>query len=158
MSKYPNLLLDNQLCFALYAATNSIIRYYRFYLKEIGLTYPQYLVLLTLWESSCKNSSEIASQLKLDLPTISPILKKIEKLGLISRSRSKDDERIITIKLTKKGIELEESVALIQEKVACKTHLSKKDFDDLKTTLNELTENMEIDAKDLADLKLNHCR
>ena len=79
MSKYPNLLLDNQLCFALYAATNSIIRYYRFYLKEIGITYPQYLVLITLWESDCKNASDIAKLLKLDLPNITPILRKIEK-------------------------------------------------------------------------------
>jgi DNA-binding MarR family transcriptional regulator len=158
MSKYPNLLLDNQLCFALYAATNSIIRYYRFYLKEIGITYPQYLVLITLWESDCKNASDIAKSLKLDLPTITPILRKIENMGLITRSRSKDDERIINIKLTKKGIDLEESVALIQHKVACKTHLSEKNFNALKASLYDLTDNMEINPEDINDLKMNYCK
>ena len=158
ISKYPNLLLDNQLCFALYAATNSIIRYYRFYLKEIGITYPQYLVLITLWESDCKNASDIAKLLKLDLPTITPILRKIENMGLITRSRSKDDERIINIKLTKKGIDLEESVALIQHKVACKTHLSEKNFNALKASLYDLTDNMEINPEDINDLKMNYCK
>ena len=99
-----------------------------YYLKEIGITYPQYLVLITLWESDCKKATDIATLLKLDLPTVTPILKKIEKLGLISRERSSDDERIVNIELTKKGIELQESLALIQEKVACKTKLPKKDF------------------------------
>ena len=158
MSKYPNLLLDNQLCFALYASTNAIIRYYRFYLKEIGLTYPQYLVLITLWEADCKNASDIARLLKLDLPTVTPILKKLENLGLVVRARSKEDERIINIKLTKKGIELEEPVAKIQEKVACKTHLSEKDFNALKSTLYELTDAMEVNEEDRQDLKLNYCK
>ena len=158
MTKYPNLLLDNQLCFALYAATNSIIRYYRFYLKEFGITYPQYLVMITIWESNVQNATDIANMLKLDLPTITPILKKLETLGLVERQRSKEDERVITIKLTKKGIELEEPVAKIQEKVACKTHLSKKDFNTLKSTLYELTDAMEINEGDRQDLKLNYCK
>ena len=158
MTKYPNLLLDNQLCFALYAATNSIIRYYRFYLKEFGITYPQYLVMITIWESNVQNATDIANMLKLDLPTITPILKKLETLGLVERQRSKEDERVITIKLTKKGIELEEPVAKIQEKVACKTHLSKKDFNALKSTLYELTDAMEINEGDRQDLKLNYCK
>jgi DNA-binding MarR family transcriptional regulator len=158
MTKYPNLLLDNQLCFALYAATNSIIRYYRFYLKEFGITYPQYLVMITIWESNVQNATDIANMLKLDLPTITPILKKLETLGLVERQRSKEDERVITIKLTKKGIELEEPVAKIQEKVACKTHLSEKDFNELKLTLYKLTDSMEVNEEDRQDLKLNYCK
>ena len=158
MSKYPNLLLDNQLCFALYASTNAIIRYYRFYLKELGLTYPQYLVLITLWEADCKNATDIANLLKLDLPTITPILKKLENLGLVERQRSSEDERVIIIKLTKKGIELEEPVAKIQEKVVCKTHLLQKDFNALKSTLNELTDTMEVNEVDRQDLKLKYCK
>ena len=78
MNKYPNLLLDNQLCFSLYSATNAITRYYRLYLKELGITYTQYLVLIALWEGDCKKASDIASMLKLDLPTITPMLKKLE--------------------------------------------------------------------------------
>jgi len=158
MTKYPNLLLDNQLCFALYAATNSIIRYYRYYLKEFGITYPQYLVMITIWESNVQNATDIANLLKLDLPTITPILKKLENLGLVERQRSKEDERVVTIKLTKKGIELEEPVAKIQEKVVCKTHLLQKDFNALKSTLNELTDTMEVNEVDRQDLKLKYCK
>jgi DNA-binding MarR family transcriptional regulator len=158
MNKYPNLLLDNQLCFALYSATNAVTRYYRLYFKEIGITYSQYLVLITLWEGNCKNASDIGKILKLDLPTITPILQKLESMKLIERNRSKEDERVVTIKLTKKGNDLEEEVASIQDKVACKTHLSTKEFNVLKDILNNLTDEMEINKTDRDDLKLNQCR
>jgi DNA-binding MarR family transcriptional regulator len=158
MNKYPNLLLDNQLCFALYSATNAVTRYYRFYFKELGITYSQYLVLISLWEGNCKNASDIGKILKLDLPTITPILQKLDAMGLIKKSRSKDDERVVAIELTKKGIDLEEEVAAIQDKVACKTHLSTKEFNALKDILNDLTDAMEINESDRNDVKLNHCR
>lgn len=158
MNKYPNLLLDNQLCFALYSATNAVTRYYRFYFKELGITYSQYLVLITLWEGNCKNASDIGKILKLDLPTITPILQKLDAMGFINKNRSKDDERVVAIELTKKGIDLEEEVAAIQDKVACKTHLSVKEFNALKDILNDLTDAMEINESDRSDLKLNHCR
>jgi len=158
MNKYPNLLLDNQLCFALYSATNAVTRYYRFYFKELGITYSQYLVLITLWEGNCKNASDIGKILKLDLPTITPILQKLDAMGFIKKSRSKDDERVVAIELTKKGIDLEEEVAAIQDKVACKTHLSVKEFNALKDILNDLTDAMEINESDRNDVKLNHCR
>lgn len=158
MNKYPNLLLDNQLCFALYSATNAVTRYYRLYFKEIGITYSQYLVLITLWEGNCKNASDIGKILKLDLPTVTPILQKLESMKLIERNRSKEDERVVTIKLTKKGNDLEEEVASIQDKVACKTHLSTKEFNALKDILNNLTDEMEINKTDRDDLKLNQCR
>ena len=152
---FPNLLLDNQLCFALYSATNAITRYYRFYLKELGITYSQYLVLIALWEGNCKNASDIGKMLKLDLPTITPILQKLE---IIKKSRSSEDERIVIVELTQKGIDLEEEVAAIQDKVACKTGLAKAEFNTLKATLNDLTDAMEINATDVKNLKLNHCK
>ena len=113
MTKFNNLLLKNQLCFSLYAATNSVIRYYRFYLKEIGITYPQYLVLITLWESNTSTASEIGAILKLDLPTITPILQKLEAMKFISRKRSEEDNRIIIVSLTEKGLEIEKIIAEI---------------------------------------------
>jgi DNA-binding MarR family transcriptional regulator len=155
---FPNLLLDNQLCFALYSATNAITRYYRFYLKELGITYSQYLVLIALWEGNCRNASDIGKMLKLDLPTITPILQKLDSMNLIKKSRSSKDERIINIELTKKGMDLEEQVAAIQDKVACKTGLAKAEFNTLKATLNDLTDAMEINEEDAKDLKLNHCK
>ena len=142
MTQYTNLLLKNQLCFALYAATNSIIRYYRIYLNEIGITYTQYLVLLVLWESKNCSIKEIAKVLKLDSPTITPIVQKLEKMDLVKRVRSDKDERVVLVSLTKTGIDLEDQVADIQNKVACKTHLKTKDFNELKETLNQLAETM----------------
>ena len=158
MTKYNNLLLKNQLCFSLYAATNSITRYYRFYLKEIGITYPQYLVLITLWESSTSTASEIGAILKLDLPTITPVLQKLDAMGFIVRKRSEQDNRVVLVSLTKKGLEIEKTIAEIQNTVACKTHLTDDEFNKLKNTLNELTETMEVNKDDQdALIKLKKC-
>ena len=152
MTQHKNLLLNNQLCFALYAATNSIIRYYRIYLNEIGITYTQYLVLLVLWESENCSIKKIAEVLKLDSPTITPIVQKLEKLSLVKRVRSTLDERVVIVSLTKAGIDLEVLVADIQNKVACKTHLKNKDFNELKDTLNQLAETMSQKGKTLDSL------
>jgi len=142
MTEHKNLLLNNQLCFALYAATNSIIRYYRVYLKDIGITYSQYLVLVVLWEHEVLSIKEIAKILKLDSPTITPIVQKLEKINLVKRERNKNDERVVSVSLTKNGLNLEVKVNDIQKKVACKTHLKTKEFNELKKTLNTLTEQM----------------
>jgi len=152
MTQYKNLLLNNQLCFALYAATNSIIRYYRIYLNEIGITYTQYLVLLVLWELENSNIKEIAKVLKLDSPTITPIVQKLEKMNLVKRQRSSKDERVVVVSLTKNGIDLETQVADIQNKVACRTHLNPKDFKELKNTLNQLADTMAAKEKKLDSL------
>ena len=158
MTNFSNLLLKNQLCFALYSATNAVTRYYRFYLKEFGITYPQYLVMLVIWENENVTASEIAVKLNLDNATITPILKKLQDQKLISKTRDKDDERVVNIKVTKKGLEIEEKIALIQDKVACKTHLPKKDFEELKQRLNELTQIMDISDEDRESLKLILCK
>ena len=152
MTKHKNLLLNNQLCFALYAATNSIIRYYRIYLNEIGITYTQYLVLLVLWESESSSIKGIAKTLKLDSPTITPIVQKLEKMNLVKRQRSDLDERIVMVSLTKSGLDLEVQVADIQNKVACKTLLNPKDFKELKNTLNQLADTMATKEKKLDSL------
>ena len=158
MTKYNNLLLKNQLCFSLYAATNSITRYYRYYLKELGITYPQYLVLITLLESNTSTASEIGAILKLDLPTITPVLQKLDAMGFIVRKRSEQDNRVVLVSLTKKGLEIEKTIAEIQNKVACKTHLTDDEFNKLKNTLNELTETMEVNKDDQdALIKLKKC-
>jgi DNA-binding MarR family transcriptional regulator len=152
MTQHKNLLLNNQLCFSLYAATNSIIRYYRIYLNEIGITYTQYLVLLVLWEHQSCNIKKIAEILKLDSPTITPIVQKLEKMNLVNRVRNEADERVVTVLLTKDGIDLEAQVADIQNKVACKTHLKTKEFNDLKGTLNKLADTMSEKEKKLDSL------
>ena len=142
MTRYDNLLLDHQLCFALYAATNSIIRTYRKRLGTVGLTYPQYLVMLVLWQKDDITVNELAKTLKLDAPTISSTLKRLQSIKFIKRQRDKKDERRTFIYLTKEGSDLEHSVAKLQEQVACKTGLNDKEFYELRDTLNELTDTL----------------
>ena len=142
MTRYNNLLLDHQLCFALYAATNAIIRTYRKRLGLVGLTYPQYLIMLVLWENDGLTVNEIALTLKLDAPTISPILKRLQSSKLIRRKRDKKDERRTFVYLTEIGLELERSVAELQKQVACKTGLNDEEFYELRDVLNQLTDSL----------------
>ncbi len=140
--KYKNLDLDNQLCFALYAATHSITRAYRTRLDGVGITYPQYLVLLVLWERDQQTIKELAVRLKLDSGTLTPLIKRIENLGLVTRKRSENDERRVYVSLTVAGKTLEKRVASIQKQIACKTGLSDSEFFDLRDSLYKLTESM----------------
>ena len=130
--------LENQLCFPLYAAARSITNLYTPHLKELGLTYTQYLVFLVLGEYGEMKVSEIGGELLLDNGTLSPMLKKLEKEGFIVRTRSSEDERIVMISLTDKGAELYESLADIPEKVGSCVCMDKEKAKTLYTLLYEL--------------------
>lgn len=110
---FEQLKLENQLCFPLYAASRLIIRKYQPYLEELNITYPQYLVLMVLWESDEMPVNDIAKKLILNTNTITPLLKRMESLGLVTRERSQEDERRVFIKLTDKGRNMQESAAKI---------------------------------------------
>lgn len=142
MTQYKNLKLDQQLCFALYAATHAITRVYRNALEQYGLTYPQYLVMLVLWESDGISVSTIANKLELDSGTLTPMLKKLEVAGLVSRTRNKQDERIVIVMLTGKGNKLQDEIANIQKSVACQTGLSDDNFVILKDSLHQLVQTL----------------
>ncbi|GHH07970.1 MarR family winged helix-turn-helix transcriptional regulator [Streptomyces lanatus] len=103
-----SLFLDDQLCFALYAAQRAVTAAYRPLLDELGLTYPQYLVLLVLWERGETTVKELAGALKLDYGTVSPLLKRLESAGLVRRERSAHDERSVLVAATGRGAELRE--------------------------------------------------
>jgi DNA-binding MarR family transcriptional regulator len=115
---YDQLKLENQLCFPVYAASRLITREYQPYLDKLGITYPQYLVLLVLWEAKTITVNEIANKLLLNTNTITPLLKRMEKLNLIVRSRSADDERKVIIKLTAKGENMKNKAAKIPEELS----------------------------------------
>ena len=100
------LALDRQVCFALAAASRSVIGLYRPVLAPLGLTHPQYLVMLALWERSPRTVSDIGGALYLDPATLSPLLKRLEAAGLLTRARSVDDERALAVTLTPAGVEL----------------------------------------------------
>jgi len=109
---YPQLLLASQLCFPLYAASRKVVNAYQPILKSLGMTYTQYIVCLALWETEKSTVGDLCRRLYLDCGTITPVLKKMEENGWISRSRSREDERVVTVAVTEKGWELRERVAL----------------------------------------------
>ncbi|MBR0135970.1 MAG: MarR family transcriptional regulator [Clostridia bacterium] len=115
---YPELLLENQLCFPLYACSKEIIKRYRPFLDELGLTYTQYLVMLVLWEKQNLTSKELGQMLYLDSGTLTPVSKKLEEKGLLSRRRSGNDERNLLVWLTEDGDALKLRAAHVPQSLA----------------------------------------
>lgn len=109
------LKLDNQICFPFYAASRLIIRAYQPHLDKLGITYPQYLVMLVLWEQDSLPVNDIAQKLILNTNTVTPLLKRMETIGLIQREKSKEDERKVLVTLTQQGKEMEAAAAGIPE-------------------------------------------
>ena len=149
--KYENLKLDNQLCFALYSATHALTRAYRNALESTGITYTQYLVMLALWENNNLTVKSVADRLDLDSASLTPILKRLEVAGFLSRKRNKADERVVEIALTDKGLALQDEMASIQKRVACQTGLPHHEFEQLKSSLHKLVETMH--ANEPIDIK-----
>ena len=142
MPAYEHLLLENQLCFALYAATNAVVRVYREPLSKLGLTYPQYLAMVVLWEHGTHTVKGLADSLQLDSSTLTPLLKRLEAAGWVSRTRDPGDERIVRIELTAVGKALRRPVAVIQKGVACRTQLPQAEFVALRKQLHALAETL----------------
>jgi DNA-binding MarR family transcriptional regulator len=115
MNTTESLKLSNQLCFPIYSVSRLLTKAYKPYLDKIGITYPQYLVLLVLWEQDCISVNTISEKLLLNTNTLSPLLKRMEKQELIQRNRSKDDERSVIVQLTQKGVELKKQAITIPE-------------------------------------------
>lgn len=139
--EYENLKLENQLCFPVYAASRLITREYQPLLDKLGITYPQYLVLMVLWENDHLQVNDIAKKLILNTNTITPLLKRMEKQGLIIRKRSEQDERSVLIQLTKKGLALKAEASLIPEELIKRfsgSELKTKDLVRLKEYLNSI--------------------
>lgn len=122
--KYDVLKLENQLCFPLYAYSKEIVRRYTPFLDEIGLTYTQYIAMLVVWEHGEINVSEMGKLLYLDSGTLTPVLKKLEQKGLVTRTRCKGDERCLNIRLTDAGKALRDKAVDVPAKVASCLNLS----------------------------------
>jgi DNA-binding MarR family transcriptional regulator len=136
------LLLDDQLCFALYAASRAVTQRYRPLLDEVGLTYPQYLVMLFLWEHETTTVKGLADALQLDYGTLSPLLKRLAAAGFVERRRRSDDERSVEITLTDAGRELKSRVGEIPQLVVDAYGLDAEGFASLRATLRELAESV----------------
>ncbi len=123
MSTSPELLLENQLCFAVYSAAHAFAQAYKPHLDPLGLTYPQYLVLLLLWEKDGRSVNELGKPLQLDSGTLTPLLKRMEKTGFITRGRDAKDERVTRIHLTAEGLALKDRAKAIPQAMLCATGL-----------------------------------
>ncbi len=134
-----NLRLDHQLCVALYHASRAVIGCYRPGLDELGLTYSQYTVMLVLWEHERTTMRELGHLLHLDSATLSPVLKRMEQAGLLTRERDADDERVLNVSITAAGKRLQKPAGRVQQGVEQATGLSGSELADLRDRLNDLT-------------------
>lgn len=139
-----HLKLNNQLCFRLYKLNKSVTKLYAPLLKKLSLTYPQYLVMLVLWEEKEPVSIKaLCKRLELDTGTLSPLLKRMETLLFINRIKSKQDERVVIIELTRTGKALKKQAELIPSELFCSTRLSIEELVNLQTTLDLLLNNVQ---------------
>ncbi|MBF6205541.1 MULTISPECIES: MarR family winged helix-turn-helix transcriptional regulator [Nocardia] len=135
-----HLTLDKQLCFPLYAASRAMTAVYRPKLERLGLTYPQYLVMLALWERDERSVGDVCHALDLDSGTLSPLLKRLEAAGLVERRRSAADERRVDIRLTERGRALRTEAGDIPAQMAEASGLSMDDVVALRDILHRLTD------------------
>ncbi|MBK1612384.1 MarR family transcriptional regulator [Rubrivivax gelatinosus] len=133
-----SLKLDRQLCFPLYAAGHAIVRAYRPLLEPLGLTYPQYLVMLVLWESAPCTVGEIGTRLALDSGTLTPLLKRLAGAGLVGRERDRGDERRVLIRLTDAGAALKLRARAVPAALACRLAPDRGQIERLQQELREL--------------------
>ncbi|MCX4461549.1 MarR family transcriptional regulator (plasmid) [Streptomyces sp. NBC_00080] len=140
-----SLLLQDQLCFALYAASRAVTTRYRPLLDELGLTYPQYLVMLVLWEQGSVSVRELGTALQLESSTLSPLLKRLEAGGLIRRERRAEDERSVAVRLTPAGSDLQEKARAVPLAIGEAMGLTPEQDATAKHLLRLLTENVTHD-------------
>lgn len=136
-------VLEDQLCFLLYASSREMTKKYKPLLDKLEVTYPQYLVLLLLWEQDTLTVKKLGELLALDSGTLTPMLKRMEQNGLIVRERSTEDERSVMIKLTEKGLGLQEGACLIPERISAMSGEDKKVVEDLKASLLQLLKTLQ---------------
>ncbi len=129
------LKLDNQLCFALVTAARNVVSIYRPVLEPLGLTHPQYLVMLALWESAPRSLGELADELAMEPATLSPLVKRLEAQGRVARGRRHDDERVLEIGLTDDGRALRARALAVPEQIMARTGLNVDDVTALRDAL-----------------------
>ncbi len=136
--------LEDQLCFALYSASRAFTRAYQPLLEPLGLTYPQYLVMLVLWEGQALSVSELGSRLALDSGTLTPLLKRLERAKLVQRRRGAEDERVVVVSLTSAGLDLRARARSVPLELACRAGYSVDaaglaELEHLRDSIRELT-------------------
>ncbi|MBK1895818.1 MarR family winged helix-turn-helix transcriptional regulator [Chryseobacterium paridis] len=143
MENSEPLKLENQICFPLYAIAKEITGLYRPFLDELDITYPQYLVMMVLWEQDGLPVTHIGERLLLDSGTLTPLLKRLETKGFISRNRKKEDERVVQVFLTEKGKMLKENACSVPDKIMKKIDVLPEDLLELKNSINKILSKIE---------------
>jgi DNA-binding MarR family transcriptional regulator len=141
--KYDSLKLSNQVCFPLYACSKELVSQYTPYLKKLGLTYTQYIVMMVMWESVSVSSRELAARVHLDYGTLTPVLKKLETTGYITRKRDPEDERLLILELTDKGEAVKDEALKIPPCIASCVGLNEEEFKMLYILTYKALNNME---------------
>ncbi len=141
MEKYDVLKIENQLCFPLYASSKEIVKKYKPFLDEIDLTYTQYITMLVLWEYGEMNVKALGERLYLDSGTLTPLLKKLEKKGLITKERLEKDERNITVSVTEDGMKLREKAIHIPQAMGNCINLTQEEMGTLYQLLYKILQN-----------------
>lgn len=149
MSTSPTL--NQQVCFALYSASRATTGLYRQILKDLGLTYPQYLAMLVLWDGDGLEVRDLGRELQLDTGTLSPLLKRLESLGLTQRRRMPEDERRVLIQLTEAGRGLQARALDVPARVAAATGLPESELIALRETLNRIATTLKTTESDTAE-------
>ena len=149
MSGYPQLELDRQLCFALYTASRAVVRSYAPLLEDAGLTYPQYITMLVLWEAPERPRSvgELGERLHLDSGTLTPLLKRLSALGYVTRSRDAEDERRVLVTVTAEGLALRDRLAAVPASFLSCLNLDVSEAGALRDQLTALTVALEAGAR-----------
>lgn len=142
MGKYDCLKLENQLCFPLYACSKEIVRRYASFLDQLDLTYTQYIAMMVLWEKQQTSVSELGKCLYLDSGTLTPMLKKLEAKGLITRHRSETDERSVVVQVTEQGMALREKAVEIPPQMGSCLKLDPTEAETLYRLCYQILENM----------------
>ena len=141
-NKYDKLKLENQLCFPLYAASKEIVRHYKPFLDKLDMTYTQYIAMMVLWEHKKLTVKELGEYLYLDSGTLTPLLKTMEKKGWVARNRSKVDERVLNVTITKQGEALKEQAVSVPEQMAGCVHLKQEEIAQLYQLLYKILDNL----------------
>ena len=141
-NKYDILKLENQLCFPLYACAREVVKKYKPFLDKINLTYTQYITMMVMWERKELNVKELGEYLYLDSGTLTPVLKKLESKGYITRTRSKDDERNLLVRLTEQGGKLKEQAVEIPMQLEKCVKLTLEEAKELYKLLYKMLDNM----------------
>ncbi len=143
MGKYDKIKLENQVCFSLYALSREVIKLYKPLLDKHNLTYTQYIAMLVMWEEESIIFKELGKRLHLDSGTLTPVVKKLESMELVTKYRNKEDDRVVTVELTEKGKALKDEILEVPDKMYCNFTSNQEDIIILKKYLDKILNELE---------------